>query len=217
MTTPVPWSMKKLLPICARMDVDPRCRVGDFGNHPRDEWEPQLVQRVREPVVDDGRDARVAGEHFVDAPRGRVAFVGGQNVGLEQPANLRQAAGEIANQLLRLASARARVGLFAHKLQLERHLFDEVAARIVERVADVIVDAFVRQLPRAEPIGKEHRAQPLDDRVERFARRELERVRRAAPRSQRRVPQLAQLGDDGLHCAINGGRRRRGLRDRFCR
>ena len=88
------------------MDVDPRLQWANSAIIRGDQRHPQLMQLMRQPVVDDGRDARVAGEHFVDALRGRVAFVGGQNVGLEQPANLRQAAGEIANQLLRLASAR---------------------------------------------------------------------------------------------------------------
>jgi hypothetical protein len=57
-----------------------------FGDDARQQRQAELVQAVRQPVVDHRQHAGIAQQHFVDAARGRVALVGGQHVAVEQAA-----------------------------------------------------------------------------------------------------------------------------------
>ena len=104
-TTPVPWSMKKRSPISAP----------GWMSMPVAEWAisaimrassgaPKPVEDMREAMVDDGRDAGIAEQHLVDALRGRVAVVGGADVGVEQRAHFRQFLGEGDDDACRAAT-----------------------------------------------------------------------------------------------------------------
>ena len=57
----------------AGMNLDTRDGVGDLRNHTRDEWRPQTMQFMGEPVMRNGGNARIADKHLVDTPRGRIS------------------------------------------------------------------------------------------------------------------------------------------------
>ena len=78
----------------ARMNVDPCRRMRDLGDHPRQQRRAELVKNMRQPLVNDRRDARIADQHFVDAVRRRIAVECGADIGVEQGAHARQLLGE---------------------------------------------------------------------------------------------------------------------------
>ena len=69
--------------IGARVDVDARLRMGHLGDDARHQRRAQCIQGMRQAVMDDGQDARIAQQHFIDAVRGRVAMESGRHVRVE--------------------------------------------------------------------------------------------------------------------------------------
>ena len=57
----------------ARMDVDAGARVGDLGQQPGQDGDALGVELVRDPVDRGGEEARIRGDHLVDALRRRIA------------------------------------------------------------------------------------------------------------------------------------------------
>lgn len=89
-TTPVPWSMKKLPPILrAGVDVDAARGMGDIGDQARQEGCAKF-KCVCQTVVDDRRHARIAEQDFRIAGRCRIALVGRMQVADQQGANVRE-------------------------------------------------------------------------------------------------------------------------------
>ena len=146
MTTPVPWSMKKLLPICrAGMDVDAGLRMRALGDDARDDRYVELVERMREPVMDDGLDAGIAEQHLVEALGRRIAVVGRAHVAIEHFENSRQLIGKFLHD-----GARCLVGIheaFRGKRRRERQLANDLRMqriqRLAKRMADEIVEGVV--------------------------------------------------------------------------
>ena len=157
----------------ARVDVDARARVRELRDDAGEQRDAELIERVREPVVRDRRDARVAEEDFVDASRGGVAVVGCANVGLEQASDVGQAKREVAHELARAALEIPRGNaLCARPIgELAPHLLEQLGESRVERVADEVVDALLGQIWRAVVLWKERSAQPPHDADERVAGR----------------------------------------------
>ncbi|HWB00561.1 MAG TPA: hypothetical protein VG713_18840 [Pirellulales bacterium] len=98
---------------------------------------------MRQPVIRDGDNARVAGQDFIDASRRRIASIGREDVGFQQGTNRGQLFGELGDNCRRTKSLFAPLGFDGGiKLQLANDLFDQLVERLVERMADEIVDAF---------------------------------------------------------------------------
>src|SRR5262249_21919802 len=57
----------------ARVDVDAGRAVGELGDHARDQGDVERVELVRDAVVGDGGQARIAEDRLVRAPGGGVA------------------------------------------------------------------------------------------------------------------------------------------------
>ena len=70
------------------MNLDTRDGVGDLRNHTRDEWRPQTMQFMGEPIMRNGGNARIADKHLVDTARGRISLVGCVNIAIQQAANV---------------------------------------------------------------------------------------------------------------------------------
>ena len=110
----------------------------------RDQRGAQTEQRVGQAVMGDGRNAGIAGQYFVDAASGRIAFVSGVDIGFQHGTRI---SGKLAAKCRTIAN-----GLFAmlvagrvlagDELQLANDLLNEFAQGFVERVSHEIVDAF---------------------------------------------------------------------------
>ena len=102
--------MKKCVPICgAGVDVDPRALVGELGDHPGQERDPQLVEDVGEALERDREDAGVGEDDLLVAAGGRVALVGGLDVRADRACAGRAAARGPRGRAP--SRARARIGV----------------------------------------------------------------------------------------------------------
>ena len=117
---------------------------------------PSRCSECANPVMHDGPNAGIAGEHFVDAPCGRIGLIGGANVGIKECPDFRQVCGKLLDQLDRLLlGVQSFVAISLNKPVFLDDLFHQLPQRSIERVADEIVDAFVLQLSRTQSIGKD--------------------------------------------------------------
>ncbi len=126
---------------------------------------------MRDPVMDDGGDARIADQHFVDAMRGGIAVESGADVGIEQRARLRQFLGEggdDAGRKLKSVADRQRDGF--GEFELEPHLVQQFRQRDVERVPDEEINAFFADFGRAKAVWKQGGAEAIHDAGQRLAR-----------------------------------------------
>ncbi len=172
MTTPVPWSMKKLPPIRARrMDVDAGARMRDVGDEPRQEGGAELVQSVGEPIVDDGGEAGIDQQDLGIAGRGRIALIGGAQVADQQAANARQLGREIAGDLQRAATKIVRAAvLLDREGQAAAHLLAQGREGVVERRPDEIVDGLRGEFRLAVMGGEQRCGEALYGRDDGLAR-----------------------------------------------
>ena len=227
MTTPVPWSMKKLAADArAGVDVDAGRAVRELGDDARDERHAEPVELVRDAVVGDGGDARVAEDGLVGARRRR---------GRPRRRRARRCRAARAPRAARAANARVDVGgalarrsrsrrrrASQAKQQAAPHLLLERDERGVERVADVVVGC-PRRTRSAAPkcAGKSAARRSGDDRRERLARRQRAAARARAGRgAARRWRRRARRPPGRAHASAGrGGRRlrRRGRVTAACR
>ena len=70
-------------------------------------------------------------------------------------------------------------------------------------MADVIVDAFIREMRQAQTIGEQRGAQSFDNGGEGLARRQLRRHVTPLPVFQRRDAQRPQLRDNIINTAVH--------------
>ena len=84
------------------MDIDSRATMSPFAHHPRDERDFQLVQQMCESINSDRLKTWIAENHFVDVLAGRVAIVGGLDVGLEHASQFGKVGEKVADELVRL-------------------------------------------------------------------------------------------------------------------
>ena len=182
----------------ARVDVDAGGAVRQLGHQPRQQRHAQLVQLVRQPVVDDGVDAGVAQQHLVHAVGRRVALVGGQHVGVEQAPDARQGESELVHDVCgaQVQVTRRQVLCAVAVAQLQPHLRGQGAEHLVQRVADVEVLGFLAQFGRAQAHGEQHPAQAIDDFDQHLARGQVAPAQfdEAVLRGPPFAPRLAQFG-----------------------
>ena len=130
----------------AGVNVDAGGRVGQLGDDPRHQRRAQTVQHVRQAMMRDRRDAGIADQHLVDAARRGIALERGANIAVQQPAHVGQARGELAHHIdRRTAGWPPRRALHRRdERELAPHLVRQLPQRGIQRVADEVVDAFVR-------------------------------------------------------------------------
>ncbi|MGC3998786.1 MAG: hypothetical protein QM767_15555 [Anaeromyxobacter sp.] len=158
----------------ARVDVDAGERVGVLGDDARDERHLEPLQRVGDPLVGDGQHARVGEDGLVAGLEGRVALVGGLDVGGHQPADLRQLGQQpLGGRLGGLEAMAAGVhvvplgeGDAAPELLLQRPHGPG------QRGADEVVQALVVEVAGAEVAREKDRAQVLHHPDHGLARRQ---------------------------------------------
>lgn len=108
------------------MYVDTSLAVGHLGDDAGDEGYAQQVQLVGHAVVADGAYGGVAADDLAIARGGRVALIGGHDIGGKQLTQVGEAADELARSLLGLASdtlalpSKAKAGLYLlYELMIE--------------------------------------------------------------------------------------------------
>ena len=75
----------------AGMDVGPGALVGVFREHAGEQRYAELVHDVGDALERDHEDTRVGQDDLLGAAGGRIAEVGGRDVGLDDLADVRQA------------------------------------------------------------------------------------------------------------------------------
>ena len=80
------------------MDVDAGALVRVLGEHAREQRDLQREEHVGEALERDREHAGVGEDDLVHAARGRVALVGGGDVGLHQAAHFRQGAEKLGGE-----------------------------------------------------------------------------------------------------------------------
>lgn len=85
--------------LSAGMDVDSRFGMGVFRDDARDHRDADLMELMREPMADDGREPRKAENDLVDAPRGGVSLERRPHVLVEQRPHPRKARGEFRHKV----------------------------------------------------------------------------------------------------------------------
>ena len=157
----------------ARMNVDAGGRMRQLGDYAREQRQVKKIELMREPMMGDARDSRITETNFLDAACGGVTLVRSEDVGLEQRPYMRQARCELMRDL-----ERAKFALLLtsgrRELQLPLDLVQQYAQRCVELVADEVVDSFFSEIGQPEVSRKQRREEPIDNFVERFARRHLD-------------------------------------------
>jgi len=138
--------------------------------------------------------------------RGGIAGIGGLDIADEQGANRRQLPAEFACDLERafLECRRRRIGMLGQERQRAADLLGEDAQRAFERMADVVVDAFVGEIRRAVMRRKHRRAQAGHDLADRVARRQFADAARMT-RAVALLARLAQAGDDFFEAPLTDG------------
>jgi hypothetical protein len=148
----------------ARVDVDAGAAVRHFGHDARQQRQAQLVQLVRQAVVDHGVHAGIAQQHLVDAARRRVALPGGHHVGVEHAADGRQGGCEVAQQaagaLLQHLGRGRRLAL--GMAQFQPHLHQQRLQRRADGVADVEVLGVLAQVGRAQAHREQRALEGVD-------------------------------------------------------
>ena len=148
MTTPVPWSMKKpLADLRAGMDIDPGRRMRVLRDDAREHCDAQPVELVREPMVDDGGEARKAKPISSMLLADGSPWYAASNVAVEQRAHDRQPCGEILHDVAALRRRFDPLWPFhslARQIPVRPAPVAALATARIERSADEVVDAFCR-------------------------------------------------------------------------
>ena len=197
----------------AGMDVDAGQRVGDLADLPRQEAGAELVQRMRQAVVDDRRHAGIDEQDLGMPGCGGIAGIGRAQIADQQAANPRQVGGERARDGLGLAR---QLVVGRHALRGERQCAAKMLAQgrqcLRQHAGDEVVDHLRRHraIAVAEPApelavvgGKQgHGELPyrLDDRLARRRRPH----RSAIADIVQHVARLAQPGDDRTDIDVGG-------------
>jgi hypothetical protein len=107
---------------------------------------------MRETVPCDRDHARIAKQHFINAPRGRVPLIGRLNIAFEQRPHLWQICGELAYDLagLLLSGATALAERPGCKSQFSAHLFEERLQRSIETASHEVIDTFLGESRRTK-------------------------------------------------------------------
>ena len=180
------------------MDVDPRPRVGELGDDPRDERRAERVQPVREAMMDHRERTGIADQDLVDAACRRVAEERRLHVGVDQRADLRQAGGEVAQDRLGVGMIERDAVARVPVAEFKAHLREQRLQRACEDNVDIGV-FVVCLMCFAEPLGEQRGAEVRYGGVDPLARGEavdadLEMaMMRIAPSRARG----AQAGSDG--------------------
>jgi hypothetical protein len=148
-----------------RMNVDARLRMRDLGDDAGDHRQAGIIKRVRQPVTDDGGEARKAEDDFVDALGGRIAFERRSHVRVEQRADGGKLGGEVPDDV---GGAARRIDTavafpFFGQRQFELDLPGQRVQGPLERADDERVDIPVLKIGRAEMTRIERPNQTLDD------------------------------------------------------
>lgn len=198
--------MKKLGRSVHRGGCRCRCRVRDFIDETCEQRHAELVQRVCEPMVHHRQHAGIAQQDFGDVLRGRIARVRGLDVADEQRTDRRQLPAEFARDLERalVELGERRVRIFGQERQRATNLFGQDAQRAFERVADVVVDAFVGEIRRTVMRRKHRRTQAGHNLADRVAGRQFADAARMA-RAMEFLARLAQAGNDFFEAPLTGG------------
>ncbi|GAA3263603.1 hypothetical protein GCM10020258_29160 [Sphingomonas yabuuchiae] len=95
----------------ARMDIDPGPLIGEFGDHPCHDRRAQLVQLMRDTVMQAGDGAGIAEQDLVDAARGGIGQKRRLDIAVDQFAHLRQRRTEQPRHQRRLFWRKGRVDI----------------------------------------------------------------------------------------------------------
>ena len=152
MTTPVPWSMKKPFADLRPGECRSPSRNARLRNDARDHCDAQLVELVREPMADDGGEARKAKDDLVDALGGRISGVRRPQIRVDEGAHGRQRGCEFLHDVSR---SRRRIDPivalpFPRERQLQLDLALQRSQRELERSHNKVVDLFDVEIDRAE-------------------------------------------------------------------
>ena len=114
---------KTLADLCTRMDINARGGMGYLGNNTGNQPCAELVKDMRYSVMDDGGDAWVANQDFVNTQSRRIALISGLNIGVNQGPHRWKLCGKLAGNAdsPRLGVIDACL-LLGHKLQLKTDL-----------------------------------------------------------------------------------------------
>lgn len=105
----------------AGMDVDASGGIGDLRDNARNQAGAQLVQAVRDAVMQYGSCARIADQYLVNAARRRIALERRFDIAVDEAADLGQIAREVAHdscRVIRIESS-AGFGLPISKLDVD--------------------------------------------------------------------------------------------------
>ena len=153
---------------------------------------------MRDPVIDDRRDPRIAEQRLIDARGRRIAVEGRLDVAGEEHPNARQLTGELVDDLVRAPIAdragtlgvRTSEGQASADLRLQRHQGRP------QRVPHEVVQPLVGQIQGPEVGGKEGRAEILHDRRQRLPRGQHVPTELSPPPAQELAVDLADRVDD---------------------
>ena len=166
MTTPVPWSMKKLAPMVAPGWMSMPVRLWAYSVMIRGMiGTSRRIQLMGQAVDQGGQQAGIAEDHLVGALGGRVAFQGGPDVGGQDCRDLGQGLDKGQRHLVALFLAVGAGQVVAPAVVADGHgdLLGHLFVEIGGLLADVVFEVGGMQPGPGEIAGKENAAGLLDD------------------------------------------------------
>ena len=156
----------------AGVDVDPSTLVGELGNHARDDRRTQIVQLVRDTMMQAGDRAGVADEDFVGAARGGIAQKSGLDVAVDQPADIAERAGEQPHDRRGLIRGEGGARLHLPIAELTVDLAFQIGEGGGQLGGDEMILILRRNALLAQTAGIERFGEQRDNALDGFARGE---------------------------------------------
>ena len=118
---------------------------------------------MRQPVMDDRGNPRIADQHFVNAARRRIAFIGGVNIAVQQRPQFRQLRSEGLSNLRRPVAAFINFRDIRGVAQFPAHLFLQLPQSGIQGLPNTVINPLLTEIMSAQPVGKQRRTEPFDD------------------------------------------------------
>ena len=147
------------------MDIDAGRAVGRFGDHPRDDRHIDSVKFVRQAVVCDRCDPRVAKDHLVGIGGRGVPFIGGLDIQGEFVLHLREFPKECHRQISGPLVTIRQAGrpFFAGKTDSPLDLLLKSSSDPIESRSDMKTETLFLDFGKSEITRKQDGAEFFDD------------------------------------------------------
>lgn len=180
----------------AGLNVDARFGMRDLGDDAGDHCRAEEIEAMGESAPDDRGDARIAENHFVETSGGRVAGIGRAYIRVEKSARLRDGAGEIVDDVVRLSRDPVFLAVAREEVELAADLLPQDAQHAIEGSRNEDIRCVRRQSIGTEMPGIEDQDKLFDKFDDRGARRQVGEDPSAISARLRGAPQRRELRHD---------------------